>query len=69
MEQGDKIEKIALELAGKGTRRHMEIQGSGSYYDRLFMSVGIPRMQTFINDEKMGISKEERKYRSTSYTN
>ena len=40
MEQADQIENIAHKIAGKGTRRDMEVSGSSGYYERLFLVNG-----------------------------
>ena len=52
MEKADLIDKIAMKIAGPGTKREMELQCSGSYYDRLYHSVGYQRMSKSIRDEE-----------------
>ena len=54
MEQADQIENIAHKIAGKGTRRAMEVSGSSGYYERLFLVNGWQRLSKHIHDEKYG---------------
>ena len=44
MEQGDQIERVALNIAGKKTKKSMEMQGLGSFYERLYMKAGRQRL-------------------------
>ena len=40
MEQADQIEKVAMSIASKKNRHAMELQGSGAYYERLYLKHG-----------------------------
>ena len=50
--QGDQIEKVAMSIAGKKTKKSMEIQG-GSFYERLYMKSGRQRLVKSISPGKM----------------
>ena len=40
MEKADQIESIALTIASNKTRKAMELQGSGSFYEKLYLKHG-----------------------------
>ena len=47
--QSDAIDRVALSIAGKATKRAMEVQGLGSFYEREYMKKGQDRLAQSMN--------------------
>lgn len=66
--QSDAIDRVALSIAGKATRRAMEVQGLGSFYEREYMKKGRERLAQSLNESR-DLSKPIIKYKLMGFTN
>ena len=50
--QSDAIDRVALSIAGKATKRAMEVQGLGSFYEREYMKKGRDRLAQSLTEPR-----------------